>query len=365
MATQALEISQGTRMPQVTPDSIQETVQSIALLQGMVRNILVRGIDYGRIPGTPQDSLWDPGAAEIIAGFNCYCGQRRILKLEDDDSKIVVCIEVPIISRKLQIEVGSGVGAASTLETKYKYRWVANPREWGYDDAATATFKTKKGREDGRETALYRIPNPEHSELLNTIIKMASKRAEVDAAEGLPGVASVLREMFAGKPPRHISQDETASPHWQRFWGEVTRLGFTQQEAYQKLGVTTMHQWMEHHTLDEAITKLRHDGAIEQQEPPRDTQAWPQESDQDYEELFDDAKVEAPIEKPWLKESLKVLRNSGWDVVTHIKTNYPNAKGKTVTDAVDSLTPEQRQEFVKEVQKRLEGSKKLQNPSIH
>ena len=48
--------------PRVTPESIQETTQSIALLQGMVRDILVRGVDYGRIPGTPQDSLWDPGA---------------------------------------------------------------------------------------------------------------------------------------------------------------------------------------------------------------------------------------------------------------------------------------------------------------
>jgi len=248
--------------PRITPETIQETKESISLLQGMVKDMLIRGIDYGRIPGTPQDSLWDPGASQIIGSFNCYPGQRRILKLDDNEQKIVACVEVPIISRATQQEVGSGVGAASTLETKYKYRWVANPQEWGYDEVAIKTFKTKRGKDDeGNETTLYRIPNPEHSELLNTIVKMASKRAEVDAAESLPGVASVLRQMFSGKPFRKTEsspEEEYVGPRWQRFWGEVRRLGFTDQEAHQKLGVTSMKNWLaQGHSLDEALDILR------------------------------------------------------------------------------------------------------------
>lgn len=246
----------------VSPETIQETMQSIALLQGMVKDLLIRGVDYGRIPGTPQDSLWDPGASQIIGSFNCYPGQRRILKLDDNEQKIVACVEVPVISRATQQEVGSGVGAASTLETKYKYRWVANPQEWGYDETAIKTFKTKRGKDDeGNETTLYRIPNPEHSELLNTIVKMASKRAEVDAAESLPGVASVLRQMFSGKPFRKAEsspEEEYTGPRWQRFWGEVRRLGFTDQEAHQKLGVTSMKNWLaQGRSLDEALDILR------------------------------------------------------------------------------------------------------------
>lgn len=238
----------------VTPEIIAETTRSIALLQDMVKNTLVRGIDYGRIPGTPQDSLWDPGSSRIISSFNCYCGQRRILKLEDTNDRIVACVEVPIVSRITQQEVASGIGAASTLEVKYKYRWVANPKEWGYDEEATKSFKTKKGKEDGRDVILYRIPNPEHSELLNTIVKMASKRAEVDAAESLPGVASVLRQIFSGKPPKN----EYAGPRWQRYWGEATRLGYTEDEAHAKLGVASMYDWLKQgRSLDEAITVLR------------------------------------------------------------------------------------------------------------
>ena len=251
--------------PRITPDTIRETTQSIGLLQGMVKDVLIRGIDYGRIPGTPQDSLWDPGASQIIGSFNCYCGQRRILKLEDSDERIVVCVEVPVVSRATQQEVGSGIGAASTLETKYKYRWVANPKQWGYDAAAAKTFKTKPGRDDdGNSTTLYRIPNPEHSELLNTIVKMASKRAEVDAAESLPGVASVLRQMFSGKPFRQgesPATDEYTGPRWQRWWGKVRQLGYTDREAHARLGVASMKDWLaQGRSLDEAEAILRGNG---------------------------------------------------------------------------------------------------------
>jgi hypothetical protein len=231
----------------------------------MVRDVLIRGIDYGRIPGTPQDSLWDPGASQIIGSFNCYCGQRRILKLEESDERIVVCVEVPIVSRATQQEVGSGIGAASTLETKYKYRWVANPKQWGYDETAAKAFKTKRGRDDdGNSAILYRIPNPEHSELLNTIVKMASKRAEVDAAESLPGVASVLRQMFSGKPFRQgepPATDEYAGPRWQRWWGKVRQLGYTDREAHARLGVSSMKDWLARgRSLDEAEAVLRGNG---------------------------------------------------------------------------------------------------------
>jgi hypothetical protein len=245
--------------PRITPETIQETMQSIALLQSMVNDLLIRGIDYGRIPGTPQDSLWDPGASQIISAFNCYPGERRMLKLEDSAEKIVVCVEVPIISRATGQVVSTGIGAASTLETKYKYRWAPNPQEWGYDEAAIKTFKTKPGRDDdGNEVTLYRIPNPEHSELLNTILKMASKRAEVDAAESLPGVSSVLRQIFSGKKVARSEKGEYEGPVWQRFWGEVRRLGLTDQEARAKLGVVSIKEWLgKGRSLDEALDILR------------------------------------------------------------------------------------------------------------
>jgi hypothetical protein len=234
----------------ISPKYVQITTQSIALLQDMTRTLLKRDRDYGRTPGTVSDGLWDPGASLIIAGFNCYAGQRRVLKLVDDEDRMTVILEVPLISRQSGREVGSGVGAASAMETKYKYRWLypSELKEMGYTEEQISTFKTDKRRHPGK----HRTDNLERGELLNTLVKQASKRAEVDAAEALPGVASTLRELFNREP------DKGEGPRWQRFWGETQRMGYSEQEVHDKLNVTSMNDWLKNrHSLDEALDILR------------------------------------------------------------------------------------------------------------
>lgn len=244
-------------LPMVTQQTIENTVANIRLLQGMVKDLLKRGVDYGRTPGTQSDNLWDPGASQIIGAFGARIGPRRILKLEDTDEKIAVVLEAPLISRSTGDEVAAGIGAASTLETKYKYRWVNDPLEWGYD---AETIKTLKHKIQSGKT-LYRIPNPEHSDLLNTIVKMASKRAEVDAAQTLPGVASVLRQMFDPRlrEPIHTEPEGAAEiEKWAKFWGEVRRLGYEPDAARAKLGVKSMKDWLaKGKTIEDAIAALR------------------------------------------------------------------------------------------------------------
>ena len=253
----------------VTPQYIESTVRSLALLQQMVRDVLVRGRDYGRVPGIPAEFLWDPGASQIIASFNCHTGPRRFLHFVDDGQKISIIIEVPIIHNPSGLEVGSGIGASSTKETKHKYRWIDNPREWGFDEEATKSMRTKT--QDGR--TLYRVLNPEHDELLNTITRMASKRAEVDAAEGLPGAASALRELFEGKAPSPgkapggtPGEGDDDSPRWTTFWSQAKVLLGDEAErrgvevgdiVHQILGVKSMKAWVKAgKSLDDAIRAL-------------------------------------------------------------------------------------------------------------
>lgn len=268
----------------VTKESIQERRVELDLLQSMVRGVLRKGTDYGRIPGTPADSLWEPGAMQIISAFNCYPGQRRILSLKDDMDKLVVIVEVPVLSRASQEIMSTGVGAASTLETKYKYRWFSekDAKQLGYDDAALSTLKQKEGRNGETE---YRIPNPEHGELLNTILKMASKRAEVDAAESLPGVSSVLRQMFsapeqgrgealrgaAGREQAPVAPNGTTTYTFSAFWGDVRKLGIDQTKAHELLNVASVKDWLVANpgkTLKDALTTVREALLWEKNEAP-------------------------------------------------------------------------------------------------
>jgi len=243
----------------VSPEYIQETEKALALLRTLIRDVLVKDRDYGSVPGT-GDFLWDPGASQIIAAFNCYPGNRRILSLIDDGEKISTIIEVPVISRLSGNEMASGIGASSTMETRHKYRWEENPQAWGYTEEAIKTLKTK---EDGGKVK-YRILNPEHSELLNVVIKQASKRAEVDAAEALPGVASTLRELFSpskkGKPgkytPGEPQGDQETGPKWTTFWSEVRALDLPG-DAHVMLRVKSMKDWVaQGKSLDLAVKVL-------------------------------------------------------------------------------------------------------------
>lgn len=216
VATQATPLT-------ISPEYVQQQRRSLALLQTMVRDVLVRGRDYGSVPGVPSDFLWDPGASQIIASFSCHVGERRLKSLVDDGEKIAVIIEVPLLSFSTGNEVGSGIGAASTLETKNKYRWVENPKEWGYNDEALKTVKSEL--RDGKTK--WRIPNPEHDDLLNTIIKMASKRAEVDAATGLPGVSAALRELFEKKG----TAGKKSEDDWSTIWSKLKQLGMSDEDV--------------------------------------------------------------------------------------------------------------------------------------
>jgi hypothetical protein len=238
---------------------IEETKQSLALLQEMVRDVLVEGRDYGSVEGIPGAFLWDPGASQIIGSFNCFAGHRRVLSLIDDGAKIAIVLEVPLIQRGTLQEVGSGIGASSTLETKHKYRWVSNPGDWGYTGEALKALRSRPGKDGGRTQ--YQIPNPEHDELLNVITKQASKRAEVDAAESLPGVASVLREMFGKTTASRVYSPESG-PNFNKFWSEARAIlpnsPDVRAEVHQLLGVKSMSDWTKSgKSLNDAIKILK------------------------------------------------------------------------------------------------------------
>lgn len=239
----------------IRPDqaAIAETVQSMIMLRENIRTLLTEEVDYGHIPGIPGKMLFDCGASKLINAFNCYAGERRVINFVDDGSKVAIMVEVPLIDRATGQVVLTGIGAASTLETKHKYRWSDNLDEllaMGYDEEKRKNLKTRLDTKTG--VISYRVPNPEHGDLLNTIVKMASKRAEVDVAESLPGVGSTLKLMFdhrlaalatgTTRPPlseyeRHPGQPPGGPPSgdkddsWSQFWGEVMRMGLTRDQV--------------------------------------------------------------------------------------------------------------------------------------
>ena len=234
----------------LTDEAIAVTLANVRQAEVLVTRVLEKGIDYGRTPGTPQDGLWDPGASKLINAFNCYPEYKLLHKVEEDNL-ISTTFEVYLISRDTGLIVGGGIGSCSTRETKYKYRWVADPKNYGYTEEQVATLKTKVNG----ETTRYRIANPEHGELVNTIDKMAAKRGDVDAAESLPGVKGALRKLFGGKAPPPVKKEKVTD--WNIFWATARNLGLKNDAVHNLLGVNTMKDWLDTgRTLDDAIRTL-------------------------------------------------------------------------------------------------------------
>ena len=185
--------------------------------------------------------------------------------------------------------------------------------------------------------------------------KSALKRALVEAFPSLFAGTLATAEVesdIEGELPAAF--EDKGQSDWPKFWVRVqNELGLTEREAHELLRTQSVKQMMEIEGLNlEQVWKQLVDNV---RESPA-TENWPQPMDRDFEPLFDDTTVEAPIDKNWLNESLKALR--GWNAAQYIRQNFPEAKGKTIYDAAEGLNPEQKARFVAEVQKRLEAKAK-------
>lgn len=145
--------------------------------------------------------------------------------------------------------------------------------------------------------------------------------------------------------------DNNGKPDWPKFWVKVqNELKLTEDDAHKLLHVASTKELLETgQTLESVWEDLVEAVQKSQMSSPLD------EPIEEPIELFEDQLDENPIDMVWLKESLDKLM---WtDVGKWLREKY-NAYGTTVKAMVEGLTREQQEEFVKEVEKRLEAHSK-------
>ncbi len=271
----------------------------IAVMEKAVSQVLEEGIDYGTIPGIRESFLWDPGAGKVRDFFDVY-PIHKLLSQTDKEGYITIIMEAHLIWRKSGQVVASGVGACSMLESKYKYRWVDKPEEEGYKRA-----DCKKKEKDG--VTKYRILNPEYDELINTITKMAAKRAEVDAAQNLPGVSTAIAKL------RKAAGGGGPGERWTWFWGEVNRMGLKPDDAHRICGVGSMKDWLGRgKSLEQALELMRGQIAKEQEAPTEQQTPAEQEAEvienpmtvwDEVRELIKDRKPDGDKVRAWWQQT--------------------------------------------------------------
>lgn len=242
----------------IDEEALENVKHNIAMMQRAVEEVLEEGVDYGTVPGVQQPFLFDSGASKVRDFYDTY-PEHIVLSRIEEDGLLTIMMETKLVYRKTGQVVASGVGAASMKESRYKYRWVEEPEEFGYNRSECRRKGTK-----------YRILNPEVDELVNTIMKVAAKRSEVDASQNLPGVAAAIAKLRKGI----ASGDD----RWNRFWGEVNRMGLSREDTHKICRVGSMKQWLaQGKSLEQAMDLIRQWVVTRDQElPSKDEGTLPQ-----------------------------------------------------------------------------------------
>lgn len=154
--------------------SAMEVVAHTAAVQEVMRAVMKPDVHYGKIPGTPKPTLYKAGAEVLCMAFR-IADEYRIDDLSTPDMirYRVTCVGKHQVSG---VDLGSGMGEASTGEEKYRWRGAVCDEEF---EVTPATHRRVKfGKKQGGFYKANQV-RTEPSDLANTVLKMACKRAKM------------------------------------------------------------------------------------------------------------------------------------------------------------------------------------------
>jgi hypothetical protein len=201
--------------PQVEPADLVKRLEAIKQAQ---ETAMVEGVDYGVIPGTKKPTLLKPGAEKLSVLFQLDI-QPVNEKIWGPDDHLTVISRATVFHAPTGARMGGGEGICTTREKKYGKRkqdracptcgsttigkskypprnapegtepgWYCFPKSGG----CGAEFAT----DDRQITSqpLGEVENPDLPDTWNTIVKMAAKRARVDAVLAVTGASALFTQ---------------------------------------------------------------------------------------------------------------------------------------------------------------------------
>jgi hypothetical protein len=174
MSTAITQVSASTSITDTRKSVAQMVEQRRAIIEAMSA-VMKKDIDYGVIPGTPKPTLYKPGSEKILSMFHLGV-EPRVEDLSTPDC-IRYRVHAAIIHTPTGHAMGTGIGEASSAESKYQWREVVCDQEW---DATPVDRRREKWKRGKSAPYVVRQIRAEMEDVANTILKMAKKRAQID-----------------------------------------------------------------------------------------------------------------------------------------------------------------------------------------
>jgi hypothetical protein len=196
----------------VTPQvQATELVERLAVIRQAMTSAMQEGVDYGRIPGVDKPTLLKPGSEKLGVLF-----QLDIQLVNDKtwgpSEHLTVISHATVFHAPTGARLGYGEGLCTTREKKYAKRkqerecpscgsaavikgkaeygggWLCWTKKGGCNAKWPDGAEVIEGQEAGE------IDNPDLPDLWNTVIKMAEKRARVDAVLAVTGASALFTQ---------------------------------------------------------------------------------------------------------------------------------------------------------------------------
>lgn len=202
---------------------LAEVKAQMEVAQNFFHDVMVRDVDYGVIPGTDKPALLKPGA-EKLAELYGYAPTIKHVEdtMERESGFRHVRVTIALVAKSTGETVAEGVGEATTHEGRYRWRWTFDSDLPAGVDKAALAKQTRRSKKTGKDFVMYRLENQDPWAQWNTVLKMAKKRALVDAV------------LSATRSSGLFSQDPDAFERWVSDGGgdDETPAGGTRREPF-------------------------------------------------------------------------------------------------------------------------------------
>lgn len=206
-------------MNELVPLTAQELQAQVNLIQTVMKSVMKEDTHYGTIPGCKKPSLWKAGAEKLSLTFRLrpiIDNDRdvRIIDLGDRHREYTVYCHIMTADG---MELATGVGSCSTMESKYRYRGgekistgLSVPKEYWNAKKDGDMHKAQEliggrgfsvAKIDGKWEIVEfgeRQENPDIADCYNTVLKMAKKRSQVDGILSATAASDIFTQDIDG-----------------------------------------------------------------------------------------------------------------------------------------------------------------------
>jgi len=199
---------------------VDEILRQQEMIEDLMRRGMKENVHYGTIPGTDKPSLWKPGAEKLGRMFKL--APSYTIERDRDEGHYDVFVTCQLTHITSGLVCGEGIGFCSTRESRYAYRnakrtcpacgaeaIIKGKEEYGggwlcwkkSEPVAGCGAKYHDGDPVIEGQNVGKTDNENLPDLWNTVVKMAKKRALVDATLTVTAASDIFTQDMAEETP--------------------------------------------------------------------------------------------------------------------------------------------------------------------